>query len=235
MNEENSARNVDFASGLANAVRENPLPAALIGMGLAWLFTGGRTSAKTVFGAVVGGAAGAGSRLGASVRTSGQSIGETLASMADHVGDGAAATGAGASASVSSLRDSARALPSIDGQFLATARANVSDLLERQPLLLGAIGLAIGAGVAASLPTSETETQVFGDASANLLGKTRDFAVAQTQRVREAADGVVTTVAEEARIQGLTPTALKDTAGEVGRGVKGVLEEAGASVRKHLN
>ena len=42
-------------------------------------------------------------------------------------------------------------------------------------------------------------------------------------------------VAEEARIQGLTPTALNDRAGEVGRGVKGVLDEADASVRKHLN
>jgi hypothetical protein len=41
-----------------------------------------------------------------------------------------------------------------------TVQQNVPELFERQPLLLGAVGLAIGAGIAASIPTTEAENKV---------------------------------------------------------------------------
>ena len=37
-----SERGSDFIRDLGNAARNNPLSAALIGMGVLWLFTGGR-------------------------------------------------------------------------------------------------------------------------------------------------------------------------------------------------
>jgi len=40
MNEAQAATRVDFVNALGNAVRENPLPAALIGMGLVLAFYG---------------------------------------------------------------------------------------------------------------------------------------------------------------------------------------------------
>ena len=42
-----SARAGDFLSDLSTAVRENPIPAALVGMGVLWLFSGGN---KTTLG-----------------------------------------------------------------------------------------------------------------------------------------------------------------------------------------
>ena len=50
MNDEKTASAGDFVRDLGEAIRANPVPAALIGMGLAWLFTGGRSSAKASFG-----------------------------------------------------------------------------------------------------------------------------------------------------------------------------------------
>ena len=38
-----SEKGSDFISDLGDAARQNPLSAALIGMGVLWLFTGGRT------------------------------------------------------------------------------------------------------------------------------------------------------------------------------------------------
>jgi hypothetical protein len=42
---------------------------------------------------------------------------------------------------------------------------NLSDLFDRPPLLLGAMGLAIGAGIASSIPTTEAEKKVMGGTS----------------------------------------------------------------------
>ena len=40
----------DFVSGLQDAVRQNPVSAALVGMGLLWMFTGGnRLSTAAAF------------------------------------------------------------------------------------------------------------------------------------------------------------------------------------------
>jgi|GEM_PF-4280861 len=49
MNDEKTASGGDFVRDLGEAIRENPLPAALIGVGLAWLFTGGGSSANAGF------------------------------------------------------------------------------------------------------------------------------------------------------------------------------------------
>jgi hypothetical protein len=63
----------------------------------------------------------------------------------------------------------------LSGSYLSIIRSELSDLMQRQPLVIGAIGLAIGAGLAASIPMSETETAFLGDASASL--KTRRAAL----------------------------------------------------------
>ena len=41
-----------------------------------------------------------------------------------------------------------------------TVQSDLGALFERQPLVLGAIGLAIGAGIAAAFPTTELETEL---------------------------------------------------------------------------
>jgi hypothetical protein len=41
-----SEKGSDFIQDLGDAVRKNPLSAALIGMGILWLFAGGRPAAR---------------------------------------------------------------------------------------------------------------------------------------------------------------------------------------------
>jgi len=77
-----------------------------------------------------------------------------------------------------------------------TVQQNIAELFERQPLLLGAVGLAIGAGVAASIPTTETENKVMGDASDFV----RDAVLEKATKVREMAGAGV----DQAKEQGLT-------------------------------
>jgi hypothetical protein len=65
----------DFVSALQDAVRENPISAALIGMGVLWLFTGGSSTSlfggggrKSIFRSHSEPVSGAVSDVGSSVR-----------------------------------------------------------------------------------------------------------------------------------------------------------------------
>ena len=50
-------------------------------------------------------------------------------------------------------------------EYANSVQETLSDVFDRQPLLLGALGLALGAGVAASFATTEAEGQLMGDAA----------------------------------------------------------------------
>jgi hypothetical protein len=72
-------------------------------------------------------------------------------------------------------------------------------MFERQPLLVGAVGLAIGAGIAASIRTTEAEKRTFGNASDFV----RDTMTQKVAEAKEMADAAL----KEANAQGLTPEA----------------------------
>jgi hypothetical protein len=61
-------------------------------------------------------------------------------------------------------------------------------LLERQPLVLGAIGLAIGAAVAGAFRTSDVENEWVGELSDSVKADLNARAAAVSQSVREASD-----------------------------------------------
>ena len=73
-------------------------------------------------------------------------------------------------------------------ETLAQAQSSLSDLLERQPLVLGAVGLAIGATVAGALAKSRLEDGWVGDLSDSLKADLSTRAGAVSQSVREASD-----------------------------------------------
>jgi hypothetical protein len=213
----------DFLNDLGNAVRANPLPAALLGMGVFWLFAG----RKSLDG------------VSAGTRKIGEAVGDTAISAGGIIRDRGAAAVQGFSGAASSLTGAslklAKSAPTVNGQLFATARSNMADLLQQQPLLLGAFGLALGAGIAASLRITDTEADLLGEASANFQEKAQDFAANETKRAVNLADGVATTVVQEAHAQGLTPDGLKSTASEASQKVKNVLDQAMVSIRDHID
>jgi hypothetical protein len=73
-------------------------------------------------------------------------------------------------------------------ETLKQAQSSLSDLLERQPLVLGAVGLAIGATVAGALAKSSLEDEWVGDLSDGLKSDLKERAGAVSQSAREASD-----------------------------------------------
>ena len=80
-----------------------------------------------------------------------------------------------------------------------SARSNLTELFRTQPLALGAIGLAIGAGIAAALPSSEVEAAYLGETSDTVKAQVADFAAEQTARATAVAEDVMGAATEEAR------------------------------------
>jgi hypothetical protein len=209
------ATGANIVDAIGSAVKDNPLPAALIGMGLVWLFTGGRAPLRAGVGAAASGLSAIGGRLNDQVASAARAVSDTATSAGDAVRSGA--------------NSMANAAPTTEG-----LRSTLSDLFQRQPLLLGAIGLGIGAGVAASIPATETEKGYLGEASAEFQSKALGIASEGAHRATNVASAVATTISNEARVQGLTPDSLKSTVADAGRKIKAVAEQAGEAVQKQM-
>ena len=102
----------------------------------------------------------------------------------------------------------------------STLRQNIGEIFERQPLLLGAVGIAIGAGIAASVPATEAENKVMGGASDFV----REAVSEKAAQVKEMADAAV----HEAKAQGLTPEAAGEALRTIGDKI-GAVAQAVAS------
>lgn len=201
--------------GLTAACRENPLAAALIGGGALWLLIGS-DRLKNAAGSVTSAAAplaDLGARAQRSAASSWEdgysSVRDRASRMQDDASRGVnetvrnartAASDAisGAAETMSERFDEGvagaremfdrlgRALPR--KETLAQAQSSLSDLLERQPLVLGAVGLAIGATIAGAMARTDVEDEWVGNLSDDLKEDLKERAGAVSQSVREASD-----------------------------------------------
>ena len=248
------------AAGLVNdlngAIRDNPLAAGLIGMGVAWMLFGGSKLPGLVPGALKSAATTAGSAASAAgtavadgLSTAGSRIADASQQIKERVTDtasvarrSAAAAGQSASDTAPELYDAvAQAAGDVRARLMDTAaagreygsaiQARLADSLERQPLLLGAIGLAIGAGIASTFATTELEGKVMGAQGTNARETLQELAADAKKR----AEQVVATVKDEAQKQGLTADAAKDAASQIAGKVKGVAGAARETVANRFS
>lgn len=249
-----------FFDNFNGAVRDNPIAASVIGVGVLWMLFG---SSKL-------------SRLGGSVIDASQStagaVGSGVRTLAKTVGDGIAATGmrAGeiaqdvgntvksgvhnADSFARNAMDRASNTFSIQGQggtdftgpaisslsetltsSATSARKSLSAALERQPLFLGAIGLAVGAGIAATFASTQTENELIGERAAKVREDIAELAADKADFVRTKAKQVLEEVGKEAAAQGLTPAAAKDQFKSVAEKIKTVAATTRGTVKDRLS
>ena len=236
----------DFIQHLGDAARKNPLSAALIGMGVLWLLAGNRPvervgefARSSGLDRIPDAAGNAFDAARSTLRSGTDAVGERVASAKDVVKDGVvdaldSATRYGREYS-DTASDYVTSIPGSGAEIFDTVRSNLSDLFRAQPLALGAIGIAIGAGIAAALPATEIEADYLGETSDTVKAKAAQFAAEQTDRVTSVAGNVAEAVKKEAATQGLTlegaKTAAQDIAAKVGR----VVDASGKSISDRAN
>lgn len=230
------------------AIRDNPLAAGLIGAGVVWMLIGGRG-----LGVMAGAAQNAAGRAGAAAVTAGNALGSGIEKASSVTVAGLKRAASDAAGSVTSL------VPEISGtegnktmevisdagatvgnrinsaavagrEYGVAIQSRLSATLEKQPLLLGALGIAIGAGIASTFATTSVESELVGEQSSVAREKLQSL----SEVVRDRAQQVVSEVTTESKKQGLTPAAAKSAAAEIGKKVKAIAIDGRESVAQSL-
>lgn len=289
----------DFVRNLGDSVRQNPIPIALIGVGLAWMMfassrgegyrsstywgdddldeyedeyeadyyarTGYETGTEYPDGGEASTAT-SGLHEAASEGEHGPSWGERAKATAagareraDELRRRARETAAGAKSSVGGIGSRARRAASEAGARVggmgARARERMAhaghDLSERagqtgayarqygdrarqgflytlneQPLVLGAIGLAVGAALGSILPRSEREDRLMGGASDRLKEQAEELSREEIAKAKAAARSAYDAAIDEADKQGLTPEGGREAMAAARQKVERVAEAA---------
>ena len=202
-----------FFDSLVSAVRENPLAATLVGGGALWLLVGNEKlksaadAAKSVASPVVDAGArnlrtaAAGLKQATAPPTAPDlehngsfRVGDTLrgvsSAASDAVSDVAGKVTDRFAEGVAYARENLGNLtsPLPGSETVTKAQSSLADVLERQPLLLGAVGLAVGAAVAGAFATSALENEWLGEVSDDVKADLHTRAGAVSQSLREASD-----------------------------------------------
>jgi len=173
----------EFAQNLGGAAKQNPLPVVLAGIGIAWLMTLGRQPAQRDGNGLPAEAATDaedGSITDRMAGTAGR-VGEGISSMKQRASDKLSAMGARARATGSTMSEATR------GQW-ERARSGLDNFVQEQPLLFGAIGLAIGAALGASAPRTRQEERLLSDASRKVTERAKDLGSEQLVKARDLID-----------------------------------------------
>ena len=187
----------EFAHNLGTTLKANPVPAVLTSVGLLWLALGqNRTPAPAtagsplkdkLAGALDSMTSSAGhtrdslNRGSHDVRDKVTGLGETVTAKASKTGERLSDTAAQAK---DTLTDQAQQL-----------KGTFDTLLREQPLVVGALGIALGALLGAALPRTQTEDRALGKHSDKLTAKAKQVASSGYEQVKAAGQDV----AKEAR------------------------------------
>lgn len=199
----------EFANNLGRSVKENPVPALLTAVGIAWMAASSnrpkssRTDAyderytpsdvnavdfddtgyEDDAGDQQEGLTDKAQRLKASAEETLSDAGQRVKSAADRARQRLAGTKNTVSGGLRRTSSTAQ------GQT-QRVREGFNSLLSEQPLLLGALGIAVGAAIGAALPATEQEDRLFGSARDKALSEVKQRGTETYEEVREKANAL---------------------------------------------
>ena len=223
----------DSSAEVAGAVRDSTQGAAERARSA---FAGARDSAEQATSTAFDAMATARDRAQNAAATAGEALSSAYGAASGAVGRASAAVGE-IGRRTHDMRDrafdvgrSTAARASQAGQSVAEqagrAQNAISELIREQPLIVGAIGLAIGAVIGASLPRSRREDELMGEASASLKATAAETAREQFAHVQESGGRIAEKVRSAAEDQGLTSESARSLVRDIGAKVSAVSSAA---------
>ena len=143
---------------------------------------------------------------------------EVAGGVASQVGDSASA---GAQAAKGAARDAVSTAGDIlnpDRLRRAGTQANewLDETVGRNPLIVGAVGLAVGAIIATALPSTRRENELLGGAGDSIKRRLGEVALEGAETVRDVATQVYRKAADHAAEEGLSVEDAKALVGQIG-------------------
>lgn len=213
---------------LGHQAQDNAVPLALIGAGLAWMVLRNRTPQYETrsfspdydgdyAGAPESGYLGAeyepdgSSRTGA-LRQKARGLAENAKSAigerADRARQAAESARQSLSSTASTAAERARTMAGTAREravhYGHRAEETFLETLDREPLVIGALGLAVGAAVGAALPATPIEDRYVGPLRDRALDEGKTRAKEGLRQAKEVASAAASTLKQEAQTQGLT-------------------------------
>jgi len=186
----------EFGENLGHSLKENPVPALLTSIGIAWMMaSNGRRHDGNGAGRRLREGGERMSEAGERMRESGGRLRERIRGARDAMRgrretarEGLMSARERMASSAHSMGERARSMSAGARRRAGRAGTGFGHLLEEQPLLLGAIGLAAGAIAGAALPSTEHEDRAFGAARDRALERMKRAGSEGARRVRERAE-----------------------------------------------
>jgi len=186
----------EFFNNLSNTVKANPVPTVLTAVGMIWLMAGQNRQPHA---SVYTGSTSTGpsmtdklSAKTASLKQQGVGMKEKASQMGADLSHTLGDAKTRASDSTRHAADRVR-------YQAERARGGFSHLLQEQPLAVGAIGIALGALIAAAVPPTRREDEMLGRASDEITEKLRHKAEEGYARASQVGERVAGEVKDEVR------------------------------------
>lgn len=177
----------EFATNLGRSVKNNPVPMLLTGVGLAWMMASSNEP-RAPSGDTLGGVRGARDAVQSRAGSAGASISDSARHAREKVSGTVGSAGERLRGGADRFRSGAD-----------RARSGFDYMMEEQPLVVGAMGVALGAALGAALPRTEREDRMLGEASDSLTDQAKHKATEAYDEARERASEAAAAVQERDR------------------------------------
>lgn len=191
-------------AGLMDAVKANPIPVALIGVGLGWLVwnvraaSARKSSAPRLDYSVTG-------RSGVYDPTDEPRLADdgdgALHQLSERAKDGVDRVKRAASGTIDEAQHQLGKAAGVAKDGARRTRDAAVHTMDDNPLLLGAVALGAGVAVGLSIPTTESENKLVGQYRDRFMAKAKEKAREVGEIAKEAARAAADTGAEKAKTQ----------------------------------
>ena len=218
---------MDASTGMWDTIRRNPVPAALAGIGLGWLFVNAQGDKEEARWGYTGsyqdrarygsdyGSRGYGYDYGGrgygaydTSETSGQGVGGRVSDVADKARSQVGELGSQVGDQVGQLGDQVGVLGDQAQYYVERAQGQLERMVQDNPLALGAVAAALGAAIGMAIPETHRERELMGEARDTVMERAQGVvqdAGEKVQRVAQEASSAAQDAAQkEAQSQGLT-------------------------------
>ena len=177
------------------------------------------SAAHSVKSSAVGGASAAGDYLA-----------DTSSHLSDSIGDfrrqASDAIGTYSSTARDTMKNPTRSL----SRSRKMGSSQLSGILEEQPLVLAALGVAVGAALGAALPNTDTEDQWMGSTSSSLRHAAHEAAESELTELKNVASRTADNLKQSASEHGLSADNLGDLVRDVGEHAKTAVHDVGGTI-----
>jgi hypothetical protein len=220
----------DAGSVAIRTVSDHPVPAIMIGAGVAWLLVetlGRRTRAfERMARSLSDGAEGVGEVLS----TAGDYVRESVGGVAENVREGAGRVGeyvqSGWSTAADAIREGTSAATERAQRGYEAGRETLAETWEEHPLAVGVAVMAAGVAAGLLLPRTRREDQLMGQTSDELARRVRKTGKDVVKRGKKAATAALSATTRQARQLGIAPEQVGRKVGRLATAARNAVTEA---------